>query len=178
MLVLLFTACSKFSTLDQTPTSPNSDAGSIPQTDTSLTLHWYGPDHADDFEKFGGITGYHIHWSASPIAASMTGTCGNILNEFGRPDDKYDSRIEVLGTNSGCKSNVIVENVPGQAAYGKTLRAHECIYKVTGLPESGTLYFVISPFMGNPNEFSTQWWGCAIKEFPVTLPSQLKTIHL
>lgn len=170
-VTLVGAGCSKFQTKDTTSPSPESNSDSYTPTENGVILNWYGPEHAEDFEKFGGIKGYHIHWSTSPVEATALGTCGNILDEHGRPEDKYTSRIEVLGTNPGCKANVYRENAVGQPQYGKLLMAHKCSYEVTGLPKEVPLYFAISPFMGNAGEISNQWWGCALKKFVVNLPA-------
>lgn len=169
ILSLSFIGCSKFEAKNPEapviPTEPNPDT-----TDPggSVVLRWHGPDHPEDFDKFGGITGYHIHWSTSPVDVNTTTLCGNILDEHGRPDDKYSFRVQVLGSSSACQSRIAHQNLPGSPQYGTTTYAHECTYKVTGLPEDIPLYFVISPFMGDPNQISTQWWGCPTKEFSLT----------
>ena len=168
LLSLSFISCSKFE-------SKNSEAPAAPTEPAaggSVVLRWHGPDHPEDFDKFGGITGYHIHWSTSPVDINMTTACGTIIDEHGRPDDKYSFRVQVLGTSSACQPRITHQNSPDSPRYGTTTYAHECTYKVTGLPQDIPLYFTISAFMGDPDQINTQWWGCPMKEFTLTATSK------
>lgn len=142
-----------------------------PNPGGELVLHWLGPDHPEDFERFGGFTGYYVHWSTSPIAENYGGTCESILDEHGRPGDKYPSRFQVLASNSGCKSNVVKENVPGKPEYGTRTFAHECTVSLGGLPKDIPLYMSVSVYAINPTFWDFEYWGCPSREFTVTIPS-------
>lgn len=151
----------------------------IPKTPTipvggQLKIRWYGPDHPEDFEKFGGIIGYHFHWSTSPKEAANTNIlCGNILDDHGRPDDKYENRLSVLATDAGCASTLVNELETSHSELQMESLARECNFTFTGLPLNTKIYFVVNAYMGNSSNVATQWWGCPTKENTTTITSAL-----
>jgi hypothetical protein len=150
-----------------------------------VNLNFVGPDHAEDFDKFGGMRGYNIHWGTVSLENSFPDVlCGNILNWNGRPDDKYPHRVDIDPAVENCQANVVKENVPGDPRYGTSTYTHECNVTIRNLPEEQPIFLAMSPHM---NVGTDLWWGCPTKEInfilhhvgpPTMIPSSLTPTNL